>query len=74
MFKWPINAATCIGVRPDCETKREQFYSSARAQGRGCFVYTKQKVRHDRREEKEAGREREKECFRGTRNIFLPLL
>jgi len=29
MFKWPINAATCIGVRPDCETKQEQFYSSA---------------------------------------------
>lgn len=33
MFKWPINAATCIGVRPDCETKQEQFYSSARLEG-----------------------------------------
>lgn len=23
MFKWPMKAATCIGVRPDCETKRQ---------------------------------------------------
>lgn len=29
MFKWPMKAATCIGVRPDCETKQQQFYSSA---------------------------------------------
>lgn len=29
MFKWPMKAATCIGVRPDCGTKQQQFYSSA---------------------------------------------
>lgn len=39
MFKWPMKAATCIGVRPDCGTKQQQFYSSARWELWGFFRY-----------------------------------
>lgn len=64
MFKWPINAATCIGVRPDCETKQEQFYSSARLEGwASSFKSNMQEseVGQERQEEETKIGERERE-------------
>lgn len=56
MFKWPMKAATCIGVRPDCETKRQQFYSSAPVGALGLLQINK-----TRRGQKMGGRKGKKE-------------
>lgn len=37
MFKWPMKAATCIGVRPDCGQSRQR-YSRAPAPPRSAWA------------------------------------